>query len=258
MKLIDIKNNYSFIKKEQDRKDIWLYYVIRKISFFFTWLFLKFNISANQTTYIAVVIGTMGCGLLAFGDYGFRIIGALLISLWIILDCVDGNIARITKTESNYGEFIDALSGYIMNVFLFLSVGISAYLHPDSYFNQFSGQNILVILGIWTSLSVIFPRLIYHKFRNIFSQAANDRIRFKECSKRFFSSLERISHNIVSFSGFLTPLLLLATVFELLSIFIIFYALINTCILIVSVVLIIFNARKSEIKNRCFKDDGNK
>jgi hypothetical protein len=145
-----------------------------------------------------------------------------------------------------------------MNVFLFLSVGISAYLHPDSYFNQFSGQNILVILGIWTSLSVIFPRLIYHKFRNIFSQAANDRIRFKECSKRFFSSLERISHNIVSFSGFLTPLLLLATVFELLSIFIIFYALINTCILIVSVVLIIFNARKSEIKNRCFKDDGNK
>jgi len=253
----DIRLSHSKEKNRQDRKDLWLYYVARRVSFYPTWLFLKLGISANQATYISMVIGIVGCGLLAVGNYGVRIVGASLISFWIVLDCVDGNIARFKKTFSDYGEFLDALSGYIMNVSLFLSVGISVCIYPESSFESINwffsvnfSENVLIILSIWTSLSIIFPRLIYHKFKNTFSQFKNVEIKPEgEFLKSFYLLGYRIVHNIVSFSGFLTPLLFLATIFKYLSMFILFYALINTSLLIVTVSLITFNAWKLEKRN---------
>ena len=257
MKLKDIKNSYFLTKQKQDRKDLWLYYVARRISFYPTWLFLKLGISANQATYISMITGIIGCGLLAFGDYSIRIVGALLVSFWIVLDCVDGNIARFKNSTSNYGEFLDALSGYIMNVFLFLSVGIGAFNYPESSFdfiNQFFSFNfdrsILIILGAWSSFALILPRLVFHKFTNIFSQS--QKIKFisgVEPPKGFYCFIYGIARNIVNFSGFLTPILLLTTVLKFLSAFILFYAMINTVILIVTVSLIVREARRLETKN---------
>ena len=127
MKLTGIKKSYHSTKQLSDRNDLWLYYVIRKISFYITWIFLKSGFSANQTTYIAIIVGLTGCGFMTYTDYKIKIIGTLLINFWIVLDCVDGNIARYKKESSEYGEFIDSLGGYLMNALLFLSVGIGAF-----------------------------------------------------------------------------------------------------------------------------------
>jgi len=253
----DVRLSYSKKKNDQDKEDLWLCYVARRISFYLTWLFLKLNISANQTTYISMIVGVTGCGLLAFGSYSIRIAGALLLNFWIILDCVDGNIARFNKTSSNYGEFLDALSGYIVNVFLFLSVGIGVFNYPEfsfDFINKFFSSNfdrsVLIILGIWSSFALILLRLVFHKFTSIFFQNRKVEIMSGGKSlKSFYYFIYRVARNIVNFSGFLTPILLLATILRFLSIFILFYATINTGILIATVSLIILKARKLETKN---------
>ena len=250
--LNNIRLSYARAKREQDREDLWVYYVIRKISFYPTWLFLKIGISANQATFISIIVGVIGCSFLAFGNYGTRIMGALLINFWIVLDCVDGNIARYKETFSNYGEFIDALGGYLLNAILFLSVGIGAFGYPESSFNFvnriFAGsfnESILIISGAWASLVIILSRLIFHKFMNIFSQAQSVKITPGEESRKGFSHiLYLVVHNIVSLSGFLTPILLLAVIFRLLSIFVFLYALMNTVILIVTTHRIVLKSRR--------------
>ena len=54
----------------------------------------------NQITILSVFIGLGGCLLFMLGSKDKIIIGALLINVWAVLDCVDGNIARLTKTEN--------------------------------------------------------------------------------------------------------------------------------------------------------------
>lgn len=250
--LNNIRLSYARAKREQDREDLWVYYVIRKISFYPTWLFLKIGISANQATFISIIVGVIGCSFLAFGNYGTRIMGALLVNFWIVLDCVDGNIARYEETFSNYGEFIDALSGYFLNAILFLSVGIGVFSHPEPLFEfltrVFDGNLngiILIILGAWASLVIILSRLIFHKFINIFSQAQSAKITSGVESRKGSSHiLYLVVHNIVSLSGFLTPILLLAVIFRLLSIFVFLYALMNTIILIVTTHRIVLKSRR--------------
>lgn len=249
-----IRLSYARAKRDQDREDLWIYYVIRKISFCPTWLFLKLGISANQATYISIIVGVIGCSFLAFGNYENKIIGALLVNFWIVLDCVDGNIARYKETFSNYGEFVDALGGYLLNAILFLSVGIGAFNQPEPSFkfiNQIFGSNLnqssLIILGAWASIVIILSRLIFHKFMNIFSQAQS--VKFTpgmESRKGFSHILYLVVHNIVSLSGFLTPILLLAVIFRLLSIFVFLYALMNTIILIVTTHRVILKSRRLE------------
>jgi phosphatidylglycerophosphate synthase len=240
--LNNIRLSYAECKRDEDRGDLWVYYVVRKVSFYPTWLFLKFGMGANQVTFISMVVAAIGCSFLAFWGYTGKIIGALLINIWIVLDCVDGNIARYEGTLSKYGEFIDALGGYLVNGFLFLSIGIGAFHYPEASFKFISrafadaGRPIiLIVLGAWASLSVTLSRLILHKFINIFSQTENVKITpVLESGKGFSHIFYFWAHNVVSLSGFLTPILLLAAIFRFLSIFVLLYAFINTIILIVT------------------------
>jgi len=254
MKLTDIKKTYYLAKQLSDRNDLWLYYVIRKISFYITWIFLKFGFSANQTTYIAIIVGLTGCGFIIYADYKIKIIGTLLINFWIVLDCVDGNIARYKKESSEYGEFIDSLGGYLMNALLFLSVGIGAFNCPE-FSSKFISRlfvfningNILIILGAWSSITNILSRLIFQKYMNTFRTVESTEIKPRSnanSSKSVYHKMYFIIHNVVSFSGFLTPILFLATIFRLLNIFVIFYAIINTGVLIATTSQIIFKARR--------------
>lgn len=253
MKLTDIKKSYHSTKQLSDRNDLWLYYVIRKISFYITWIFLKFGFSANQTTYIAIIVGLTGCGFIIYPDYKIKIIGTLLINFWIVLDCVDGNIARYKKKSSEYGEFIDSLGGYLMNALLFLSVGIGAFNYPEfslkfiSRLFVFNNGNMLIILGAWSSIANILSRLIFQKYMNTFRTVKSTEIKPRSnanSSKSVYHKMYFIIHNIVSFSGFLTPILFLATIFRLLNIFVIFYAIINTGVLIATTSQIILKARR--------------
>jgi len=252
MELKDVRSSYFLEKHNQDKGDFWLYYIVRPISFYLTYVFLKLNISANQATYFSIFIGFIGCGFIVSGNYSFRIIGALLMNLWIILDCVDGNIARFKKTFSKYGEFIDALNGYLMNALLFISVGIGAFNCPEQsfklicqsfIFNIFSiNENILIILGAWSSITNILSRLIFQKFMNTFRTVKPTEIKPRSnvnSSNSVYHKMYFIIHNIVSFSGFLTPILFLATIFRLLNIFVIFYAIVNTGVLIATIAQII-------------------
>ena len=77
-----------------------------------------------------MLTGIVGSLLLAIGSYEMFITGALLIELAIILDCVDGNIARV-RGKSILGNTLDTWAGEITLVLSMFMLGIGLSNRDD-------------------------------------------------------------------------------------------------------------------------------
>ena len=66
------------------------------------------GVSANAVTLLSGVIGVLAAVLFGTGAYLGLLAGAVLLQAALVLDCVDGEIARATGTFSPFGAWLDA------------------------------------------------------------------------------------------------------------------------------------------------------
>ena len=129
--LDEIRNSFAGRKKANEKQTPLCYYVVRPLSFYLTWLILPLGVSANQVSIFSFLIGLSGCISLSFGyDVGVYVGSILILIVWL-LDHIDGNIARTTKTASSYGAFLDSALGTIVYFAFSFSLGIALYNTPD-------------------------------------------------------------------------------------------------------------------------------
>ncbi len=67
---------------------------------------VKMNLSANTITVFALLIGVMAGIMLGLGQRYMALVCMLISGL---LDVLDGSVARISKTSSNVGAFLDLI-----------------------------------------------------------------------------------------------------------------------------------------------------
>jgi phosphatidylglycerophosphate synthase len=248
----DIRSDYKqHHKSEQDKNELMGYYVIRPLSFYPTALFMNRGYTADQTTWISIVALLVGCLFLSIGNYVMSIAGALLLNAWVILDFVDGNIARYKQASSRYGELIDALGAFLAHL-VFFAAGIGFYFSgeglsgPGSTWRSYPA--VILILGAVASIAAIWIRLVYHKFRNTFPGSEFEKhevVKVRDTSSKS-AWVMHLGHNLVNLSGFLLPLLLAAAIFELIDAFIILMALANTGILFITLKRILRIAKERD------------
>jgi len=248
----DIRSDYKqHHKSEQDKNELMGYYVIRPLSFYPTALFMNRGYTADQTTWISIVALLLGCLLLSIGNHVVTVAGAVLLNVWVILDFVDGNIARYEKASSRYGELIDALGAFLAHL-VFFAAGIGFYfsgedsLVPGSTWQSYPA--VILILGAIASISAIWIRLVYHKFRNTFPGTEFEKhevVKVRDTSSKS-AWVMHLGHNLVNLSGFLLPLLLAAAVYELIDAFIILMAFANTAILLITLKRILRLAKERQ------------
>ena len=113
-------------KEKQNKETIWEHYFARKIAFLIAPFFLKTKMSANQISVLAIVVGVIAAILIMVGDFRIILFGAILMQFWLILDKVDGVIARYRKTVTRFGEFLEEFDGTIIAALFFSSIGIAA------------------------------------------------------------------------------------------------------------------------------------
>lgn len=153
------KNSMPDWKKKKDPLIARIFY--RPLSFIGASLCCKFNINANSVSYFSAIIAIVSCILISVNNFTLNLIGALLVNFWLVLDCVDGNLARSVK-KIPYGEFADGMSSYILVAFLGLSLGINAYNNGGVFFEK--NTICLIIIGGLTSIFDSLTRLIYQKY----------------------------------------------------------------------------------------------
>ena len=204
-------------KKEEDSQEYFAYYLIRPISFWIAALFALFNVSANSVTWLSLVFGLLGFFTFFIGGHESQIIASIFILIWLILDHVDGNLARYYKTQSLFGDFLDSLVCYIVFALIPISIAYSV----SNNIHKLDSEE-LYILGWMFSIGFVLPRLIYQKFKQIDNKRYKNVLSGSE-NTSFFCVLFNFINNLFNPSGMMVPLLILSAIFQYLEVFLIFY-----------------------------------
>ncbi|GLW65400.1 transferase [Actinomadura rubrobrunea] len=115
--------------KERRNEEHWagrLY--MRALSPYFAWLFLRLGFSPNQLTYLMMICGVAAGVVVSLpaDPLWTALGGALLIQAYLLLDCVDGEVARYLRQTSVAGVFLDRIGHYLSEVALLIGLGYAA------------------------------------------------------------------------------------------------------------------------------------
>lgn len=218
-------------KRKQAKNDFFAFYIGRPLSYVLTVPFLKLKIKPNTVSLISIFPSIIGFLLVGFGNtLTIKLIGVLMFFLWNLLDGVDGNIARYTKQFSKTGSLWDATSGYVAMVMTFMAMGTGCYYGECTFL--LIDQVLMVVLGGISAILIIFPRLVMHKRM---TSIGNDEKTESVKDKSQYGIIKILALNLISISGFIQVLMLLAVIFKMMDIFTICYFIINLLICVVSV-----------------------
>lgn len=255
----EIRSKYTQEKQSLHRENLWGYFVLLKASYYPTWLFLKLDISANRVTISAIVIGCIGCLLLAFGWYWSVVVGALLINTAALFDYIDGNIARFTNSCSKLGGYLDTLQGYIITALLPLGIGIGLFYHPDSTLKSLANfvagvhisRDVFPLLGASASFFSLFTFLVSNRFALAFSMKPRDFFRPVDSPSAgsWWKAIYRVGLNLYNVDGILMPIMFVSAILRSLSIFIVFWLLITASGFVAILIQTMIKSKSIELRD---------
>ena len=142
-------------------------YVLRRFSKILTWVAVKIGATPNQVTIASFAIGLYAAYLFAQGDTWSLIAGAILLQVSIIVDCVDGELARYTRKFSELGAWLDAITDRVKEYAVFLGLAYGAYEHL--------GQNLWLLAAIMMAIQT-FRHLSDYNFSQVVKARSSEEI----------------------------------------------------------------------------------
>lgn len=106
-------------------------YVFRPVGFRLTWLVVRLGATSEVVSWLSAAVGLFGLLGLASGREAAVQAGLGLLMIFNLLDCVDGSIARVLRTENPYGRFLDSVCGGVIDLGFWAVVGVMASRHPE-------------------------------------------------------------------------------------------------------------------------------
>ncbi len=119
----------------------------RKLSRPVTRWFLRTPISPNQITLLAGTMSLIGACCFLPGGYWGPVLGALLLQWSAVLDCCDGEVARIKFMESPLGDTLDIICDTVGALAIFLGMGVALWKDGASEYALLLG-GVLALGGL--------------------------------------------------------------------------------------------------------------
>ena len=235
--------------KEKEKAFKWTYHVRRPISYYMALPFFRMGTSASTVTMLWLLIAGIGCVFLASGAYYNMIFGAALLELAVILDCVDGHIARFTR-QTRTGDILDTWVGEILLVSSFFSIGIGVANSPDpivtSMIIPFLGDKMFFIyLGFFGALATLSSWTVQLHWRTIAMKSSSSGTELNHRTKN--SRMSLIVENLFNYMGGLMMLILISAIFRVLDVTLILMSIVYGGYLIAMMGRVI---RKAQILDR--------
>ncbi len=127
----DYKKSLKMIEVEE----IFDLFFYRPLAFLLVKIIYPTNITPNQLTIGAIIMGIIGGFFYAHGTPLSPepfIIGALFFMMFNILDCSDGQLARLKKNGTRTGRIIDGVADYIAVTAIYIGIGIGFANNTDT------------------------------------------------------------------------------------------------------------------------------
>jgi hypothetical protein len=127
-------------------------FIQRPIALLITRLIAWSSLSPNQATATALIVGLAGAFCMTLGTPKGFVIGGCLMVAGAIIDCIDGNLARLKDQGSYNGAWFDTITDDICNTTFMIGTGIGLYRAYDELW--------MLGLGIGSAV-IIIPGLLF-------------------------------------------------------------------------------------------------
>ncbi|MDC3208777.1 CDP-alcohol phosphatidyltransferase family protein [Pelagibacteraceae bacterium] len=221
---------------------LWVYYVTRPLSFSITNIFLRLNISANFTTVISFIIGIFSCCFFCYGDYSLTIVGAFLYNLFLVMDSVDGNIARYNNQSSKKGTLLDALVGDLINILILPSICLGLILHQNQYelFDFIYIDRTMLLTFVFIAIACnLFTSLFFQRKKIIFSDDTTKANSFFMKRSNLLYYFLFILRNLYGFA-FIAPAIIIFSISNFMIILLLLLSLINVGVFLATLTYAIY------------------
>jgi phosphatidylglycerophosphate synthase len=102
---------------------------------------LRLPVTPNQVTLVACAIGLLAALCFAHGSWASGVLGALLLQWSAVIDCCDGEVARLKFLESTSGYYLDLTCDNIVHVAVFIGIAWAGY-------QQLAQTHVLLLGGL--------------------------------------------------------------------------------------------------------------
>ncbi len=133
----------------------------RPLAFILVKIIYPTTITPNQLTITAILFGIAAGCVYAAGTPLALVAGSLLFMGYNIIDCSDGQLARLKKNGTYAGRIIDGIGDYITAIAVFIGLAIG---HPDHDFSP----NRWYILLVAAAISNMIQSILVDYYRNRF------------------------------------------------------------------------------------------
>jgi CDP-alcohol phosphatidyltransferase len=96
----------------------------RPLAFLFVKGIYRTPVTPNQLTIVAMVLGVIGGICYALGTPATYAAGGALCLLYNVVDCSDGQLARMKKNGTPFGRILDGAADYIVSISIYAGIGI--------------------------------------------------------------------------------------------------------------------------------------
>jgi phosphatidylglycerophosphate synthase len=84
------------------------------------------SVTPNQLTYVMTVCGALAAPALLVPGIAGAVLGVVAVQLYLLLDCVDGEIARWKQQFSLSGVYLDRVGAYLCDAAVLVGFGLRA------------------------------------------------------------------------------------------------------------------------------------
>jgi len=198
---LSLYTEYKSSLKAVEVEEIFDLLIFRPLAFIFVKSTFSFNIKPDQVSVAAMILGSAAGVSFGFATLTFIVTGAVLYFLSNILDCADGQIARLKKNGTKVGRIVDGFIDYIVSIFIFfgIAIGLSKQFtdfNINLYGNSFLQINPIVyiwVLSIIGGISSAFQAFYFDFYRNKYMQVVfgkatgiiDEIIEFEEEKRKF-------------------------------------------------------------------------
>jgi len=106
--------------------------------------------SPNQVSIVSTLVGILSGWFFAAGYF---ISGAFLLQISAVIDCVDGDLARVLYKESRLGKWVDLVGDQFVHIAVFAGIGFG--LARSNRASPALALGISAVLGVIISFAVI-------------------------------------------------------------------------------------------------------
>jgi phosphatidylglycerophosphate synthase len=208
---LSLYSQYKSSLKAVEVEEVFDLILYRPLAFLFVKATYSTNLTPDMVSVAALIIGSSSGILFGFGAYTFLVIGAIFYFTSNVLDCADGQIARLKHNGTKVGRIVDGFVDYIVSIFVFIGIAIGLTKQFEFHevnlwgnsFLQWSPVTYIWIVSIFGAISSAVQAFYFDFFRNkflevVYGKASNiieeineyeeehERLKFDEKGSHFF------------------------------------------------------------------------